>query len=64
LKLGTHCRDQGDYPQYVVREYPVYRMFNVLTPRSFRARLADVKYVDAASRKTIETRTGLFLEGR
>jgi len=37
-------------------------MFNVLTPRSFRARLADVKYVDAASRKTIETRTGLFLE--
>jgi hypothetical protein len=55
-------RRQGDYPQYVVREYPVYRMFSVLTPRSFRARLADIKYVDAASRKTIEVRTGLFLE--
>jgi hypothetical protein len=62
LKLGTFCRDFGDYPQYVVREYAVYRMFNVLTPRSFHAKLAEVKYVDAASRKTIEVRTGLFLE--
>jgi hypothetical protein len=62
LKLGVHCRDAGEYPEYVVREYPVYRMFNVLTPHSFRARLAEAKYVDAKSRKTIGTRAALFLE--
>lgn len=62
LKLGTHCRDQGEYSEYVVREYPVYRMFNALTPRSFRARLAEAHYVDAKSLKPIAVRTALFLE--
>jgi hypothetical protein len=62
LKLGTHCRDSGQYPEYVVREYPVYRMFNLLTPQSFRARLADVTYVDAKSKKVVNRRLGLFIE--
>jgi hypothetical protein len=61
LKLGTHCRDIGDYPEYTVREYPVYRMFNTLTSSSFRARLAEVQYVDAKSAKAF-VRGGLFLE--
>jgi hypothetical protein len=62
LKLGTHCSDQSDVPQYVVREYPIYRMYNLLTPRSFRARLADVTYVDARNGRTIGVRTNLMLE--
>src|SRR6476659_8942754 len=52
LKLGVHCRDVGEYPEYTLREYPVYRMFNLLTPNSFRARLAEVRYVDSKSSKT------------
>ncbi len=62
LKLGTHCRDVGDYEQYVLREYAVYRMFNVLTPRSFRARLGAARYVDVKSRKTVAASHALFLE--
>jgi hypothetical protein len=61
LKLGTHCREQGEYPQYTLREYPVYRMLNALTSSSFRARLAEVRYVDAGNGKT-SVRGGLFLE--
>ncbi|MFN7915540.1 MAG: hypothetical protein U0Q55_09375 [Vicinamibacterales bacterium] len=61
LKLGVHCRDLGDYPEYVLREYPVYRMFNLLTPNSFRARLADVKYVDAKSGRSF-VRGAMFIE--
>ena len=61
LKLGVHCRDVGEYPEYTLREYPVYRMFNVLTPNSFRARLAEVSYVDSKSSKTT-VRGGLFIE--
>ena len=37
-------------------------MFNLLTPRSFRARLAKATYVDAASKRTVATRYGLFIE--
>ncbi len=62
LKLGTHCRDVGEYEQYVLREYSVYRLFNVLTPRSFRARLASARYVDARSGKTVAARAAMFLE--
>jgi hypothetical protein len=62
LKLGTHCRDVKDYEQYVYREYLVYRIFNLVTPRSFRARLGTATYVDAATKKTVTTRASLFLE--
>lgn len=49
LKLVAHCRDGDRYAQGVLREYLVYRMFNVLTDRSFRVRLLDVTYVDSDS---------------
>jgi hypothetical protein len=61
LKLGVHCRDAGEYPEFTLREYPVYRMLNVITPNSFRARLTEVRYVDAKSGKAF-VRGGLFIE--
>jgi len=61
LKLGVHCKDVGDFPEYTLREYPVYRMFNLLTTNSFRARLAEVKYVDTKNRKSF-IRGGMFIE--
>ena len=36
LKLVTHCRNDGEYEQYTLRESLVYRLHNILTPRSFR----------------------------
>ena len=62
LKLVTHCRNAGAYEQYTLREYLVYRIFNLLTPRSFRARLARVTYVDSVSGKPTVTRCGMFIE--
>jgi hypothetical protein len=60
LKLGTHCKTELD--DYVQREYAAYRIYNLLTPRSFRARLARATYVDAKSGKEIETRNAMFIE--
>jgi hypothetical protein len=60
LKLGTHCHN--DYEEYVLREYAVYVLYNLLTPRSYRARLAKVTYVDAASKRVNGTKYGLFIE--
>ena len=62
LKLGTHCRDVDEYEQYVHREYLVYRIFNLLTPQSFRARLGAATYVDAATKKPVAARSALFIE--
>jgi hypothetical protein len=62
LKLGTHCRSDRDADQYVMREYLSYKLANLVTPLSFRARLARGTYVDAKSNKKLSTHSALFLE--
>ena len=62
LKLGTHCRSNSQFEQYVLREYTVYRLYNLLTPYSFRARLARVTYVDSVQSKTLNTHYAMFIE--
>ncbi len=62
LKLGTHCQNDKEYEQYVLREYLTYRLHNLVTPRSFRVRLARGTYVDAQSKKPLNTRNALFIE--
>ncbi len=62
LKLVTHCQTDREYEQYTLREYLVYRAMNILTPRSFRARLARATYVQASDNKPIITRIAMFLE--
>ncbi|HVG15874.1 MAG TPA: hypothetical protein VM935_12965 [Chitinophagaceae bacterium] len=47
LKLVTPC--SGD--NYVVREYLVYKLYNLITPKSFRARLAKVTFFDTEKKK-------------
>ncbi|QNN64297.1 hypothetical protein H9L12_08035 [Sphingomonas rhizophila] len=61
LKLVTHCRNAQDFQQHVLLEYAAYRLYNLLTPVSFRARLATIDYVDDAG-KPITSRVGFFIE--
>jgi len=73
LKLVSHCNNEDDYEQYILREYAVYRVMNLLTPMSFRARLARPSYVQAkvgdaghadatAGARPFATRLGIFIE--
>jgi len=49
LKLVTHCQSSSPrYEQYVLSEYLVYKVFNLMTDVSFRVRLLRVTYVDTA----------------
>ena len=55
LKLVSHCRNhERAYEQAVVAEYLVYRMLNLLTDRSFPARLMRVNYVFSDKKRNIE----------
>lgn len=62
LKLVTHCRDRDDYEQNVLEEYLVYRMFNQITDRSFRVRLARMTYHDTSGSDDPTTRWGFLIE--
>ena len=63
IKLGTHCQNNDDrYDNYTRKEYLAYKLYNQITDRSFRARLANATYIDSATSKPIITRVGLFFE--
>jgi len=62
LKLGTHCQNEKESDQFVIKEYLTYKLANIVTPFSFRARLAHGTYIDTKSNKTIATHNALFLE--
>lgn len=58
LKLVTPCRGES----YVIREYLVYKLYNLLTPKSFRARLARVSFYDDVRNKESVSFYGILLE--
>ncbi len=60
LKLVVHCQDSPKYEQYVLREYSAYRLYNVLTPESFRVRLVQASYQDEG--KQVAQRWAYFIE--
>ncbi len=63
LKLVTPCRPRrGEYEEYVLREYLVYKVYNLLTPRSLRVRLASTTYVDVRGRVDSLTRHTFLIE--
>jgi hypothetical protein len=61
LKLVTHCRSPEGFQQHLLLEYSAYRIFNLISPASFRARLASIDYVEADG-KPIASRWGFFIE--
>jgi hypothetical protein len=63
LKLVTHCQDgRPEHEQYVLQEYLVYRVLNLLSEISFRARLVRITYVDTDAKRDTVTRYAFLLE--
>jgi hypothetical protein len=62
LKLVTYCRPVSDYEQRIVLEYLAYRLYNLMTPMSFRVRAADVTYQNSAGGGEPVKRFGFLVE--
>lgn len=58
IKLVTPCRRD----QFVVNEYLVYKLYNLITSKSFRARLVKVIYHDNVKNKSTDPYYGIILE--
>jgi hypothetical protein len=61
LKLTAFCKKYEGFQQKVLLEYAAYRLYNLMSPLSFRARLASVDYLDENGRPYI-SRVGFFVE--
>ena len=61
LKLTVFCKRSPDFQQKILLEYAAYRLYNLMTPESFRARLANIDYLDETGKPYI-SRVGFFVE--
>jgi hypothetical protein len=46
IKLVVPCNTGSDYEEYLLREYLIYKLFNVLTDTSFKVRLLKINFID------------------
>ncbi|HYN83433.1 MAG TPA: hypothetical protein VES88_18280 [Gemmatimonadaceae bacterium] len=61
-KLTSVCRDDDAYEQYILQELQLYRVQNLLTPVSHKARLMNITYVDSVNGKVFAKRSAIMLE--
>jgi hypothetical protein len=62
LKLVTTCRPSRNYEQIIVHEYLAYRLYNEITPLSYRVRPVRVTYRDTEGRRREETQFNFLIE--
>jgi hypothetical protein len=62
LKMVTHCKSSIAYQKYYVQEYLSYRIYNLITPFSFRVRPLMITYVDTERDSQPVERFGFLIE--
>jgi hypothetical protein len=62
IKLVTYCARGRSNLDYVLKEFLVYKMYNLVSPYSFRVRLVKVKYVDIGRKNREYDSWGFFIE--
>ena len=62
IKLVTHCHLSPTFENYVFKEYLAYKLYNQVTPYSFRTRLARITYTDVNNPNNTYTSYGFLIE--
>ena len=52
LKLVTYCSSESEFEYYYIKEFLVYRIYNLITKFSFRVRPMMVEYKDSQSKNS------------
>jgi hypothetical protein len=61
-KLVSYCQNADSYEQYILQEYQLYRIYQLITPVSHKARLIRFTYADSADGKVRARRYGFIME--
>ena len=62
-KLVTHClEDKNISRENVMREYLIYKLYNILTEKSFRVQSLNINYIDSKDNIKPFTRKGFIIE--
>ncbi len=50
LKLVAHCINNKTYHEYMLKEYLIYKLWELVSPYALRTRLCDVQYFDVGEK--------------
>lgn len=62
LKVVTHCNGGKVYSEYVLMEYLAYKIYNLLSPVSFRTRLIHMTYIDTGRKNKVTENWAFIIE--
>jgi hypothetical protein len=62
IKLVTHCNRTPQFRSYLMKEYLVYKLYNQITPYSFKTRLVKIHYADSRNPNKRFTAYGFVIE--
>ena len=62
LKIVTRCKPDRSHERYLFQEIGIYRGFNIVTEKSFRARALSVTFRDSEGNRKDEVHPAFFLE--
>lgn len=62
MKIVTNCKGSKAYNEYVLKEYLCYKIYNVISPVSFRVRLLKMKYVDTGRKNKVSEGWAFMIE--
>lgn len=62
LKLVVGCGATNEDEQLIIKEYLAYKMYNMLTEKSFRVRLVKIRYEDTRGKIRAYSQYGFLLE--
>lgn len=62
IKLVNHCKGAESYNNYVLKEYLTYKLYNILTPYSFRVGLVKMKYIDTGRKNKVTEGWAFMIE--
>lgn len=62
VKLVTHCINNKAYRNYMLEEYLIYKLWELLSPYALRTRLCDIRYVDTGDKGRDYQALGFMLE--
>jgi hypothetical protein len=62
IKVVTHCTTGKNNDMIVLKEYLAYKLYNILTEKSFRVRLLDISYIDTGKKQHQYQEMGFVVE--
>jgi hypothetical protein len=62
IKMVTHCSTSKQSTAYLLKEFLVYKLYNILTDNSLRVRLLNITYIDTGKKKRNYEKYGFLIE--